>query len=383
MRTSVSVSSLLYRVAWGLAVAQAAAPPTPAPPQTSAVIVTYANGRRTTLQIGAMGCGSWTTLFPRVEPWTPPPNQLPLSAIKYACERGSDGVRVAVSVLRGSPHQQEDPIATVLVTPSQSVVVDELRAVGVQPVTLSLGYLTGAVLEPPKVEVPSPLIDVVEVSVSMGPVPMYHVVLRNRAAKAVRGIHFQCSRQGRLSSCGRQVGRDGSALVDAGGEYVLDMRVPSGRPTADGSIEPAPLDRILLDAVVWSDGSFEGSSAGLDVLVADQGNRLALTRVLAELQRARSQGASAKPGDFRAAVQAVPIDVTDVMIEDTRSRVAAAKRLPNDRVTSMLRSSMQSIKNYTVDELAAFESAPRGAGSFEAWLNTTTERYLRWFERLN
>ena len=329
-----------------------------------------------------MGCGSWTTLFPRVEPWTPPPNQLPLSAIKYACERASDGVRVAVSVLRGSPHQQEDPIATVLVRPSQSVVVDELRAVGVQPVTLSLGYLTGAVLEPPKVEVPSPLIEVVEVSVSTGPVPMYHVVLRNRAAKAVRGIHFQCSRQGRLSTSGRQVGRDGSALVDAGGDYVLDMRVPSGRPTADGSIEPAPLDRISLDAVVWSDGSFEGSSAGLDVLVADQGNRLALTRVLPELQRARSQGASARPGDFRAAIQAVPIDVTDVMIEDTRSRVAAAKGLANDRVTSMLRSSMQSIKNYTVDELAAFESAPRGAGSFEAWLNTTTERYLRWFERL-
>lgn len=70
------------------------------------------------------------------------------------------------------------------------------------------------------------------------------------------------------------------------------------------------------------------------------------------------------------------------MIADTREWIPAVKNFANDRVASLLRVSMQAMKNVALNDLAAFESAPRGAGSFEAWLNTTTERYLRWFERL-
>jgi hypothetical protein len=378
----VSVSSLLSRVALGVAVAQAAAPPAPAPPQTSIVMVTYADGRRTSLQIGATGCTSWTYLFPRVEPWTPPPNQLPLSAIKYVCERASDGVRVAVSVLRGSPSQKEDPIAMVLVRPSQPVIVEELRAVGAQPVTLSLGYVTGAILEPPRVEVVTALIEVLEVSVSTGPVSMNHVLLRNRSTKAVRGIDIQTTRQGRLATSGRRVGRDGSALIDAGQDFVLDMRVPAGRPSPDGSVTLAAPDRIHISAVTWSDGSFEGAFGGINILVSDLGDRHGLTRVVAELQRARSQGVTATPGALRTAIEAVPIDVPDSMIADTRERIPAVRSFANERVASLLRVSMQAMKNAVLSDLAGFESAPRGAGSFEAWLNTTTERYLRWLERL-
>src|SRR5215472_1538711 len=109
------------------------------PNSSVAVVVTYADGRRVPMTVGPTSGGAWTAMFPREPSWTPPANQLPVGAIKYACLRTADGVRVAISVYRGSQRQQDEPIKSVLVTPAQPVTVDvELRAVGVRPVTLSV-----------------------------------------------------------------------------------------------------------------------------------------------------------------------------------------------------------------------------------------------------
>jgi hypothetical protein len=395
MRASVSTSPILRRLAvWigGAAIAcmagmmrvdaRAQTPAAPAPPPPNAVVVTYADGFRAPLRIGQAGCGGWTPKFPRVAAWTPQPNELPVSAINYRCERTAAGVRVAVSVFRGSPHQQEDPIATVLVTPGQNVLVYQLKAVGVEPVTLSLGHIAEAVIAPPKVGVPSPLREIVEVTVISAPPARYRVLLRNRAAKAVRGISIEGAREGQRVIGARRVGREGAMLIDVGGDFALDVNVPVTRPAADGSIGAAPLDRIQITAVVWSDRTLDGGVEGINAMVADFGDRLGLAQVLAVLQRPATPAAAPNARDLRAALGALPIDVTDAMIDDAHAHVPSAIGINQDRVATLLRVSLQGIKKMALDDLAAFESAPPGAGTLEAWVNTTTGRYVRWLERL-
>jgi len=324
----------------------------------------------------------WTPKFPRLASWTPRPDEVPVSAIKFACERTAAGIRVAVSVFRGSPHQREDPIATVLVTPSQAVVVDQLRAVGVEPITLSLGHVTESSVPLPTVGAVSPLIEVLEVKVSSGPPPRYHALLRNGAAKAVRSIAIEATRGDQLVMSARRTGREGAALIEVAEHHVLETPVPVARPAADGSVAVAPIDRIHIVAVTWSDGTYDGTVAGINSLVSDYGDRLGLTKVLVPMRLTGSAGAGLKASDLRAAFLGVPIEVTDAMIDETRARVPSAQGLNRDRIAVLLRVSVQAMKRVALDDLAAFESAPAGAGTFEAWLNTTTDRYVRWSERL-
>lgn len=379
IRTSVSVFSLLYGVALGVAGAQVAPPSTQTPPDT--VLVTYADGSRSSIRIGLSGCGMWTSNFPRMAPWTPPPDQLPVAALKFACERASDGIRVAVSVLRGSPHQREDSIATVLVTSAQPVLIEQLRGVGVNALTLSLGSVTPTEVPTPTVATVSPLLDVAAVTVTATTPRRYLVLLRNRGPKAARTLVVRAYRGGRLAIGSQPRGRDGTAIIEAGGEYILNVNVPTSRPAPDGSVALNPLDDIRVTGVVWGDGSHDGAEA-VDALIADFGNRLQLIRVAVELQRARSAGST--PAALRTVLTDLSTDVTDALIDDARASIpaTAAPTFPRDRVLSLLRTGLSSIKLYVADELKAFESAPPGAGSFQAWLDTNTERYLKWIERL-
>ncbi len=359
-----------------------AAPPTQTPGSPDTVLVTYADGMRSSIRIGVSGCGMWTSTFPRMAPWTPPPGQLPVSALKFACERAPGGIRVTVSVLRGSPHQRDDLIATVLVTPAQPVLVEQLRAVGVNALTLSISSVTPAgELATPAVGTVSPLLEVAAVSVTPMPLPRYLVLLRNRGPKEARSLAVHTYRGGRLATSSRPRGRDGTALVESGGEYLLNVNVPTSRPAPDGSVALNPLDEIRITAVVWGDGSHDGAAA-IEGLLADYGYRIQLIRVAGELQRAKSTGAT--PADLRAAFASLSIDVTDAMVNEARASIpaTAAPGYPRDQVLSLLRIGQSSIKLYVADELKAFEAAPAGAGSFPAWLDTNIERYLKWIERL-
>jgi hypothetical protein len=113
------------------------------------------------------------------------------------CTRTPDGVSVAVSVLRGMPPQREDPIATVVVTPTESVVVDQLRAVGVDAIALSLGSVTRSAVPAPAVSTASPLLEVVAVTATEAPRHAYQVLLRNRGPNAVRTLAIEADRNGR------------------------------------------------------------------------------------------------------------------------------------------------------------------------------------------
>jgi hypothetical protein len=350
-----------------------------APTGSVLVVVNYADGRRASITVGPTSGGMWTATFPRLSSWTPPPNQLPASAINFVCARTPEGVVVSVSVFRGSPHQQEDPIATVLVTPTASVVVDQLRSVGVQPVTLSLTSLSTPHLTPPAVTTASPLLAVIDVRAMESPVPKYTATLRNNAVKSVRSLRMEASRGGHPAVSAQRRGHEGAPLIAPNDTYAIDVPESVGSPGRNGlPIAPA-IDLVAISAVTWTDGSYDGDqAAAVMMLVSDLGELVQLGRVTTELEHARAAGPAATPGMLRAGVDGLPIDVTPEMIDDARSRVRNASVLPADRMAVALRSSLQSVKKTFLDDLTDFDSGRSAPGAFEGWLNSAINRCQRW-----
>ena len=343
------------------------------------MVVNYADGRHGSITVGPTSGGMWTAMFPRLSSGTPPPNQLPVSAINFMCARTPEGVTVSVSVFRGSPHQQEDPIATVLVTPTASVVVDQLRAVGVQPVTLSLTSLSTPHLTPPAVTTASPLLAVIDVRAMESPVPKYTATLRNDSVKLVRSLRIEASRGGRPAVSAQRRGHEGAALIAANDTYAIDVPESAGSPGRDGlPIGPA-IDLVSITAVTWTDGSYDGDRpAAVTMMVSDLGELVQLGRITTELEHARAVGPAATPGMLRAAFDGLPIDATPEMVDDARSHVRDASTLPADRMAVALRVSLQSVKKIMIDDLTAFDSGRNAPGAFEGWLNSTINRCQRW-----
>jgi hypothetical protein len=378
-RTPIRVLSVGLAIVLGASGAVAHARQETSPPTGSVlVVVEYANGRRGPITVGPRSGGMWTATFPRLSSWTAPASQLPVSAINFACARTPEGVAVAVSVFRGSSHQQQDPIANVLVTPAAPVVVDQLRAVGVEPVTLSLANVSTPHLTPPVVTTPVPALIVTDVVATELPVPKYTATLRNTSMKSLRALRLEGSRGARLGVSAERRGHEGAALMGPNDTYVFDVPESAGSPGRDG-LPIAPIDRVAITTVTWADGSYDGNQAtALMMLVSDRGELMQLGHVMAALAHVRTLGPAATPGVLRAAIDGLSIDVTPEMIDDSRSHVPEASTLPAARMTVAIRTSLQYVKKTILDDLTAFDSGSAAPGAFEGWLNSTIIRCQRW-----
>ena len=351
------------------------------PTASVAVIVTYADGRRAPMTVGPTSGGAWTPMFPRVASWTPPANQEPVGAIKYACLRTPEGVRVAISVYRGTQRQQDEPVTTVQVTPAHSVIVDaELRAIGIQPVMLSVAPISVPALAAPSVSVVSPQIEVADVRVVSAPIATYVITLRNGSTKGVRSIQIDARRGGRPALSSRRADREGDVLIAPGAPYELDIQVPPDRGTRDGSVPLAPIDHVAITTVRWIDGSYDGdaATAAYDNAV-DYGRKEQLSRIVAEVDHLRSAGPLATPAALRAALEKLGVDATDEMIDGSSSVTRPMSRL---QVSHAIGFALAQAKKAALDDLTDFESGRAAPGAFEGWLNTEHDRYQRWIVRL-
>jgi hypothetical protein len=359
-------------------------PPALDPQGSVVLVVTYADGRRQNMLVGPMsvGCSS-TENFVRVQGWTPPPGQLPVRAIRLSCTRTDDGMRVRVSVFRGAEQEKDEAVTTVSVTPGQPAVVDALRDVGVEPITLTVTAVTLPDAALPEVSLPSPEIEVVSLTIVEKPVPRYRLYLVNHSAKAVRSLEVMLTRGGRPASSINAHDDEGQVLMAPGARVGLQLQVPTGRPDPGGAVAMAPADRIVVTALLWTDGSYAGSAsfARYDAPFY-YGQRLQLARVIAELQRAQAAGAGATAAGVRAAIGNLSVDATDAMIDETCQAFAPNITISPAEARRPINQSLAQIKKLALSDLADFESGPPLAGALQAWLKTEVERLQRWHDRL-
>jgi hypothetical protein len=380
-----------FTVLAACATASATGTPQVSPVSSTALVVTYADGRTSANAIGPAPRSFWTPAFPRVADWQPPAGGEKASALQVAFVLVGDDARVEISLLYGQPHSSETSVARTVVRRDQRVEIPELTKFGVQPITLSLTTIEPVKVEPPKVTIDFPGLEVSDVAVVPDAVPRYRVTVRNATSTAARAFSVATFADGRPALSGIQRGHDGTAVVLPGETYAFDIRSAGGRPGAQGTVAPLPFNLIRISNALWKDGSSSGSPKwGAEELAADLGERLQLEHVVAAVTQAMSDAARDEAGaarSLRAAIEALPAVPDDATIKDAIGRQPKLATLPPPEITSMCKITFQKVKTAILDDMQAFERTPPPAGTsvnrIRNWLKDLSGRYNAWLNQLS
>jgi hypothetical protein len=351
-------------IVWALLQAPGAA--TSLPPSTVALVETYADGRVAYELTSAKPAWMWTPVFPRVTNWQPPAGSLPVTALRIARVLVGSDVRVDVSLLRGPSHQEETAVATVLVRPGGHVLVNQLRAYGVEPIDLSLAEAAPLTPYLPTVFSVTPKLEIAAVDLLNAPYPGYRITVRSLSDQAAANFHMQ-SYRGESKALGSiPRGPEGRPVLTPGGSFTFDVNLTGGRKTDAGLWAPTPLDVIEIDSVLWEDGSIDGTPATASSLIApDAGRRLQLTRVTAILRSAMKEGTIGVLPRIRREIEA--------LADQDEGQLPAAQ------------ASMRLAKQAALSDVERFErdrSAAHDPQAEARWLKYTADRYDAWIKRL-
>lgn len=362
-------SSIMGLLPWILAAcivlvsrATGAAQPSPSgaiEPVRLALVIKYADGRSTTQLVGRKPASMWTPEFPRrpVAPVRPSPLP-PIWALQFAQALEGEEARVTVSLLVHDAVKQID-VATVTVARGGEVPVDALREYGIESVTLSLIDVAPVMPFMPTLESVTPDLRFDAAEVIAAPNPAYRITLRNLSSVAVANVHVQTYRGTQKATSSLPVGVHGQPLMRPGGQYVLTVAVTGGRIGPNAKVwSPEPLDRIVIDSVLWDDGTTTGAqSRAFAMIPVEAGQRLQLVRIV-EI--------------FREALSSPAIDLAAI---ERRLRA-----LPDSDAT-LLASASQASRDTKTDALQMVQDYRRTASAtatpaaVRRWVTTSLQRY--------
>lgn len=346
------MSAALAAVVLSMLMGQSAVPHL-AQPKTDisrGLLIRFADGRMHTKPLRPRG-GIWTANFPKLRGATPSYEGLPLSVIDIRHVVEGAEVVVTVSLSYGAPNRNQVKMAGIRLVPGATVEVEELRAYGVEPISLSIVSIPNTPANIPETVSPSLLLDIG--ADQWGPnASSYRVVLTNRSELPLMWIRFKGYRDGK-SFTGGQAGPRSKPLVEAKSEDFFEVALgPTGFVPGNEPHAWATIDRIEITALMWQDGTFEG-----DRQIAVQQARTAeqrsaeLRMLIAALAAGRGQPAAR----LRSRISAVPLKIPDVR-ESTKAIAADLEALERERPGDQL--------------------------SLDAWLGLAIQVYQDWLNRI-
>jgi hypothetical protein len=343
---SLAIGSVLLP---SIALAQS---PIPTTDTSLGLSIQYVDGRITTRPLRSSG-GMWTPKFPRIDGADTPREGVPLTTLDVRHVVDGRDVVVTVSLSYGGPRKNEVKVATVRVAPDRPVQVNELRAFGVEPITLSIVPIPATVEYAPEVLSVSGQVEARAETV--GPnASAYRVVVRNRSSLALMWFHFKAYRDDRTAISGRPRGKRNVPLIPPNGEHTFEVTSSSsGELSGDSPGAWQPLDRIEITSLLWQDGLVEGDpEPALQQGWFDTSKAMHIRALMTLLRDARERS-----------------------IASLRSEIARAMTF--DIETQQLRDSL-------LADLDALERTQRsGDGQdFETWLTRTIAECRQWVARI-
>ena len=155
----------------------------------------------------------------------------------------------------------EDAVATVEVDVSSPVVVDQLRRVGLQPVTLSLKPFAVPALYVPRgaSRVDGVTIDGIEPVTT--PDPAYLITVRNTTDVPALTVAFNTYASNRPALSGQQGDPTAIPIIEPGGTFTFRLGLRGGREVGGGYATATALDEVVVTGVIWADGRRAGDEA--------------------------------------------------------------------------------------------------------------------------
>ena len=344
-------------------------------PATVALVETWSDGRVNYELTTPRRSSMWTPRFPRVAGYQPPEGAKPVYAVQVARTLVGQDIEVEISVLLGSAEPPGVPVATVLVSPGSTVVVDQLTRFGVQPLTLSMADVAPMTPFVPTVISVSPDIAIADVEVHDSPYPGYRITLRNLGDKAVSNVHVMSWRgeEKALSTLKRT--DDGRPLMQPGATYTFAMNVTGGGPrdvSANGALTPRPIDVIELDSVRWADGTHHGTPPfppqRESLIESRTGRKLQLQRIVDALRQTLAEPGSG-PERLAAATSRIG-SLPDAEPDQLEAAKAAMRTARAAALADLAR-------------LAHDHAPPADAGAVAGRLRAMLARYEGWLARLS
>lgn len=316
------------------------------------LMIRFEDGRASTRALRPTG-GVWMPKFPRVAGAETSRQGLPLSTLdlRYVVE-GADVV-VTVSLSYGGPTKNLVTVATVRVRPESAVHVTELRAYGVEPITLSIVAIPPEVVFAPVATSVSAQLDVRVEPVGANR-SAYRVTLTNRSNVALMWMRYLGVGAGKPLISSRPRGKRNLPLVPAGGEHSFDIRI-LGSNVAPGDPRQAwtPFDSLAIQSLMWQDGIVEGDRE--------------IARGQGRFDAARAANLSAFLGVLRTA-RAESLGSLRARIERTMNADAETREA----------------RDAVLADLEALESTGRSRDGvkFDAWLKRTIAEHQQWLSRI-
>jgi hypothetical protein len=292
-----------------------------------------------------------------------------------------DAVRVNVSVLIGRYRDKEKAVSSFLIRENEAVNVPGLEVYNVAGFKVKVVRVLPSIGEPPPAIISkAKSIEVVRLEALDSTMPSSNVKLRNTSEKGILAIDV-----GIGGSIGRPQGREGRNLIEPGALY--DLRAfagESGTMMPEGYLPVGP-GQIVLNTVVFADGTFEGDvDPATNYLATRAGHRAQLARLVDVL------GNAVRTGDvdlraLRREVAALPDDVPDIREREAAlARYPVLGQAPAALLTGPFTFGMHWVKQSLVDDIKAFEKS-HGRASVDdarAWLATAKGKYADWLARL-
>ncbi|MFL6210989.1 MAG: hypothetical protein ACJ74W_19225 [Pyrinomonadaceae bacterium] len=387
--TKLCTAALLFVTLCGLAGAvHVHAQTTAEVPTGLAVEVVYEDGRPAYVQVPHW---TWFGRFRRIESWQPPAGTLPVGAVRITPVVEGAAVRINVAVMFGEKFlDKEEQIASYLVRVGEQVEVKELTRYGVVPFQLKLVRVQPTDQQMPEIVNRARALEVLSVEPKPETFPAYAIRVRNGASKSVTAMFLRSYTKVNGSPVTWMPHNQlNLPLIEPGAVYELTAVVPgsAGQTTPD-SYRPEGLQRVVIVAVVFADGSYEGDAERAAYIRALWwGRKVQLTRVLALIERTLGEPElEPRAGIARFKTQVAALDEADDQgaLKALRADFPTLPVKSNNDLSVAVQFELHQVKRDLLKAVEAFEQGQHEAGpeDFRNWLREVQSTYERWRARL-
>jgi hypothetical protein len=331
---------------------------------------------------GPTKLGKWIAIsnFVRVPASTP--LSPPVQWVKVEPQFNGETVAVRVTLLRGvQGAEQEDFVGIYRLGIGEKKKLNELRAVGIEPFTITLIDTVPPLPPPPAFVNDTKAVEIVSVRSENSPNPAYILTLRNLSDKNVWGVGFDMTFDGRSGGTGFLANDDDRPLIPAGGVVEKQVRAMKAERTATGFVPSTPSAvTVHIRSAVFSDLSYEGDvKDACNVEKTAIGERVYLTEVLSLLDKQLA----ATFVDNVEAVRQFKEKFEALRYYDDYSEKPSTI---SPACTNMVQGAVNTVNVMKLEMLRDLNqiitTQPRPPFSFRAWMETRRENYKNWLARL-
>jgi hypothetical protein len=358
-------------------------------PTRLALEVTYLKGNRPAYN--PVPNNSWYGSFRRIEGWKAEGDTLPVQAINIASRMEGKAVRVVVSLHLGKKlFEKQDEVGSYLLQENERLTVYDMTAFGLEPFEVAVIRV-----EPksasyvPEVTSKVSSVEVKAVEPFDSTFPMFKLTLRNNSSKNISALFVEMFADGRLRNSAMPHNPQGVPLIAAGETYELKRQLNNDARQSGGGFAPetAPNQALVIKAVVFQDGTYEGDAkSAAQYRALALGDRAQLAQLVARYNRALQSTESDVAlvlESLREQVNTLGTEADPLAVDKLSSDFSAV--VDRAFITSLVEVSMFELKKGVLKAIDEFKQKQASANDKEAlhvWLITNRDRYQRWHDNL-